>query len=495
MSNFYTDVRVIRGEIYYRGYKDGERVKGNFNYEPTLFIPSNEPSEYKTLFGDNVSPMKFSSIREAKSFIKDYKDVVNFTFYGNTRFEYCYIGDNFPGRVEHDTSLMEVVNFDIEVGSPKSFPEADEALFPIISIAAKRKGKFYIWGTKDYDKKENEVYFHCKDEIDLLEKFITWWERIEPDIITGWNIRAFDVPYLVNRIKNVFGKEAAVRLSPWKLLSDKTDTWFGKKFKYYELVGIQLLDYLQIYKKQGGETENNRLETIAQHELGIGKVENPYDSHYDMWEQDHQMFIEYNVRDVELVSLLEEKKQYLEMYILMACDAKVNYSDVFRQVTMWDAIIFNYFKTKKWVLPQKQEEDKFEKYAGAFVKEPVPGMYKWVVSFDLDALYPHLIAQYNISPECLSEIFIPDTYFKTNDDRYNVDALLERKINVSEYLHDENITMAANGHCFTRDREGFLPEILMQMYEDRKAYKRKMIEYEKALELVNDEIKRRKAGQ
>jgi DNA polymerase elongation subunit (family B) len=491
MSNFYTDVRVIRGEIYFRGYKDGERIKENLNYQPTLFIPTNKPTEYTTLFGHPVSPMNFSSIKEARSFVRDYKDVVNFTLFGNTRFEYCYIGDNYPGRVEHDSSLLELVNFDIEVGSPRSFPEPDEALFPIISIAAKRKNKIYIWGTKSYQVRDGEVYFECKNEIDLLEKFISWWENIEPDIITGWNIRVFDIPYLVNRIKNVFGRQAALRLSPWRLISDKTDTWFGKKFKYYELVGVQMLDYLQMYKNQGGETENNRLETIAQHELDIGKIQNPYDSHYEMWEKDHQTFIEYNVRDVELVSMLEEKKQYIEMYIRMAYDAKVNYSDVFKQVTMWDAIIFNYFKGKKWVLPQSEDEIKNEKYAGAYVKEPIPGMYNWIASFDLDALYPHLIAQYNISPECITDTFVPGTFYRTSDNKYIIDKLLSREFDFS-FLEEKNLTISANGHCFSRDREGFLPEILMQMYGDRKVYKKKMIEYKKALELVNDEIRKRK---
>ena len=104
---------------------------------------------------------------------------------------------------------------------------------------------------------------------------------------------------------------------------------------------------------------------------------------------------------MELVDRLEDKLKLIDLCCTRAYDVKVNFSDIIYQVRTWDHIIYNYLKKQNIVIPQKERNQKDEKYLGAYVKEPKPGVYDWVVSFDLNSLYPHLIMQYNISPETL----------------------------------------------------------------------------------------------
>ena len=182
-------------------------------------------------------------------------------------------------------------------------------------------------------------------------------------------------------------------------------------------------------------------------------------------------FVEYNIIDVELVDRMEDKMKLIELALTMAYDAKANYSDVFSQVRMWDTIIYNYLKKRNIVIPPKERSDKDSKYAGAYVKEPIPGKYDWVVSFDLNSLYPHLIMQYNISPETLLDERHPNV---------TVDKILNQQTNFELY---KDYAVCANGAMFRKDVRGFLPELMEKIYKDRTIYKKKMLaakqEYEK----------------
>ena len=195
-----------------------------------------------------------------------------------------------------------------------------------------------------------------------------------------------------------------------------------------------------------------------------------FDTFKDFYTKGWQKFIEYNIIDVELVDRLEDKMKLIELALTMAYDAKVNYADVFYQVRMWDNIIYNYLKKRNIVIPPKNKSQKNEKYAGAYVKEPIPGKYDWVVSFDLNSLYPHLIMQYNISPETLLEERHPTA---------TVDRILNEEINFE--LYKDN-AVCANGAMFRKDIRGFLPELMEKMYGDRVIFKKKMIQAKKDYE-------------
>ena len=195
-----------------------------------------------------------------------------------------------------------------------------------------------------------------------------------------------------------------------------------------------------------------------------------YENFKDFYTSDWQRFVEYNIHDVNLVDKLEDKMKLIELAVTMAFDAKVNFEDVYSQVRMWDTLIYNDLKKRNIVVPPRQSTKKDEKYAGAYVKEPEPGMYDWVVSFDLNSLYPHLIMQYNISPETLVDERHPTV---------TVDKLLNQEIDI-----DGDYAVCANGAQYRRDIHGFLPEIMQRIYDERTIYKKRMLaskqEYEKS---------------
>ena len=482
-SRFYTNCTCIGNNILYRGVKDGERIAEKFTVQPTLFLPSSKPTKYKTLDGKYADKIKFGDINEAKEFVRRYEGVDNFVYYGNTKYHYVYLGDKFPNTIDYDFSEIVVSNLDIEVGSDGGFAPPDNPFEEVIAITLETRGTYVVFGCGDFKTDKNNIkYIKCKSENELLQKFLEHWEHIAPDIITGWNIQFYDIPYLVNRISKIFGDKEAKRMSPWKYLSTRKAFNKGRHQVAIELVGISTLDYMELYRKFQPKQESEKLNYIAYVELGEKKLSyEEYGSLHALYKNNYQKFIEYNIKDVELIRKLEEKLKLIEMCCALAYDARVNFTDVFAQVRMWDTIIYNHLKKHNIVLPRLNENEKDTDYAGAYVKEVTPGMYEWVVSFDLNSLYPNLIAQFNISPECM----LPDKYRPVS-----VKSLLNREVDTSE-LKNSHIGLAANGHCFSNEKIGFFPDILMRMYEDRKTYKKKMLDAQKELERVKEEMHRR----
>ena len=418
--------------------------------------------------------MQFERIREAKDFIEKYSDVSNFDIYGLPRFQYAFLNEEYPGEIQYDRDLIEIANLDIEVGSENGFPTPELAQEPITAITLKRGKKIIAMGCGDYRPSHHAVrYVRCRDERDLLETFLIEWERgYHPEIVTGWNITFFDIPYLVNRISKVLDEKAAKRLSPWGFISQRTTNIMGKTQTAVDIAGVSTLDYLELYKKfTYSQQESYRLDHIAHIELGEKKLDySEYGSLHRLYKENYQKFIDYNIKDVELVDRLDEKMKLIDMVLALAYDAKVNYTDVFTQVKMWDVLIHNHLWKKKVCVPMTGGGSKDEAYVGAYVKEPLVGAHQWVLSFDLNSLYPHLIMQYNISPEMLD---------RENRVDITVEQLLDPKF--SPPIH-KGYSLAANGRYFSNERQGFLPEMMERMYDSRSEYKRKMISAQKDVE-------------
>ena len=240
----------------------------------------------------------------------------------------------------------------------------------------------------------------------------------------------------------------------------------------YDLLGINVLDYMDLYKKfTYTNQESYRLDHIANVELGKRKLDHSeYENFKDFYTKDWQKFIDYNIIDVELVLQLEDKMKLIELAVALAYDAKVNFKDVYYQVRMWDTLIYNFLTEKNIVVPPVKRSEKDKKYAGAYVKQPIPGKYDWVVSFDLNSLYPHLIMQYNISPETLV-------------DERHPSATVARFLKQKEEI-DSRFATCANGAQYRKDVHGFLPEMMQKIYDERVQSKKLMLiakqEYEKA---------------
>lgn len=476
---FYTHFSKLGNNILVRGYNNGKRFSDKVEYNPTLYLQSKD-GEYRTLDGQSLAAVSQGTMRDATEFMKRYEDVDNFKVYGSTNFPYVYINEAYPGKVDYDPSQIKIANIDIEVGSENGFPEPASASEPITAITFKIAGHFYVFGCGDYDNNRDDVTFlKCRDENNLIMRFLDMWEETSPDIVTGWNIQFFDIPYLNNRITKLMGENTAKRLSPFRRIGERTTTIHNKQQVAFDLVGIAILDYIELYKKfTYSQQESFSLNHISYLELGEKKLDySEVESLHQLYRTNFQKFIEYNIHDVELVDRIDAKMQLIDMALALAYDAKVNYTDVFTQVRMWDTLIHNELIEQNIVVPQNVHTAKDEQYAGAYVKDPIVGMHEWVVSFDLNSLYPHLIMQYNVSPETIVE---------GRHTSISIDNLLN-----NEYQAQGEYCMAANGHYFKRDKQGFLPAMMQRMYDDRSLYKKKMIAAQKAYEKETDKERKR----
>ena len=488
MSDFYTNVAIAGKYILYRGVENGKRVRRKVEYNPTFYLPANEKTEFKTLEGDYVKPIQPGTISDCRDFLERYKGVDNFPVFGNNRYEFAFIADTFSDDILWDINKVCIAYLDIEVGSESGFPEPKDANESITAITIKIKGNYFVFGVGDYIKHRDDVHYaKCRDEQDLIRRFIDFWSRFHPDVVSGWNIKTFDIPYLVNRIKKILGEDDAKKLSPWNRLSEREAFIMNREHQIYEIDGVATLDYIELYRKfTYSQQESYRLDNIAHVELGEKKLDySEFETLHQLYKQDFQKFIEYNIKDVELVEKLEDKMKLIELALTLAYDNKVNYDDVFTQVRMWDTIVFNHLKKSNIVIPQLKISSKNSAYEGAYVKDPILGMHEWVASFDLNSLYPHLIMQYNISMETLIE---PKSYndnmrgFVTNNN-INVDSLLNQRIDTS-VLKTCKVTVTPNGQLFKINKQGVMPEIMNSMYKDRTRYKKLAIEAKKKIETV-----------
>ena len=477
--NFYTHVAQWGNHLLVRGVRNGERYTERVKYEPTLYVPVKKETGWKTLEGNNVSPMKFLTIKEAKEFISQYESQPHLV-YGLSQFPYTYLSEKFPKQIQFDSDLIKKITIDIEVECENGFPYADKAEEPMLSITIKdhNAGKIIVWGLHPYHTSRDDVeYIKCETERELLARFLAWWDADHPDIVTGWNTEFFDIPYICNRIEKVMGEEAVRRLSPWGVVNMRmVNAGYGKKDQVFDILGVENVDYLQLYHKfTYSRQESYRLDHIAFVELGERKDENPYETFRQWYTEDYQSFIDYNITDVELVDRIDDKMKLIDLILTMTYEAKVNISDAFTSVKYWDVLIYNHLLKKKIVIPQKKgNSSKGEKYIGAYVKDPQVGQHKWVLSFDLNSLYPHLIMQYNISPETL----LPHVA-----DNVNVDYMLEGK---KLPLGQDNVTLTPNGAFFSKNQQGFLPDMMQSMYDERTIYKKKMLQAKQQYEDTKD---------
>ena len=495
MTNFYTNVQCIGNNILFRGIVNGKRVCKKIEYQPKLYEPVNKVTKFTGLYGEYLHEFKFDSIRDARDYVKRNEDVDNKKVYGNTRFEYTFIADTHPKEVEWDQSKISIATIDIEVGSENGFPDPYDATEAITAITLKFMGGMtFVFGCGDYKTDSGAItYIKCRDEWTLCKKFLEIWTSRYPDIITGWNIKFFDFPYLVNRFKRILGEKDAKTLSPWNYISERKAVLMAKDHIVYDMVGVAMLDYIELYRKYapgGASQESYKLDSIASVELGKNKIAyEEYDSLHQLYRLNYQKFIEYNIRDVELVEELEDKLKLIELALTLAYDSKTNYDDVFAQVRMWDTLIYNHLKNDNIIVPPRMENSKNEAYEGAYVKDPQVGKHDWIASFDLNSLYPHLIMQYNISPETLVEKEDYTTEMRDLSNSASVNSLLSKKLDTS-ILSNLKMTITPNAEFFRTDIQGFLPKMMEKMYEDRKVYKKKALTAKQELEKETDKKKR-----
>lgn len=484
---FYTSVFKKGNYIYFRGIKNGKRINHKVLFQPSLHVLSsnrNTPTKFRSIKGEPLEQIKFSSIKEAQEFVNSYKSIENFPIFGNTNFVYQFISRLFPETIQFDIKQVSLISIDIETTVNYGFPDpriaAEEVL--LITIDNFNTGKLTTFGCTPFEtKKQNHQYILCANEKELLSKFIDFLKSDYPDIITGWNVQLFDIAYLSSRIIRVLGEDKLKECSPFQHISTREVPFAtGRTQLAYDWSGISTLDFLDLYKKFSYKTvENYKLDTIAKEELGDEKVKHPYSSFKEFYTKDWSLFVDYNAHDAVLVNKLEEKMGLVNLILTMAFDAKCNFTDIYSSVRTWDCILYNYLLKQNIIIsnPSPIDESLDRQIMGAYVMEPNPGFYDWVVSFDATSLYPSIIMTWNMSPETLVQ---GEKYLA--DEEKSIVSLINREVSLDN-LVEKNYTMTANGQCFTRTKKGIFPELIEFYFAARQTAKKAMLkaqdEYEK----------------
>ncbi len=472
MMNFYKSVIEHKGKLLVRGIHDGKDYKEKIDFGPTLYSLTQKDSKFKTLDNRNLNPIKFKNINDARRFRRDVA-TQNSPIYGLERFHYQYINEQFPENIKWDKKYIKIFTIDIETTVTDGFPDVENPTEEIICITVKNQTNKQIltWAIGDYKTDRTDISFiKCKNENVLLMEFMKFWLKNYPDVVTGWNTKFFDLPYLMNRIKLVAGEKVANKMSPWGMIEKIEIMVRGRPQTTYTLKGTVMLDYLDLYRWFiPTRQESYKLDYIGEVELGQNKNVNPYSTFREFYEKDFQKFIDYNIQDVEIVDALEDKLGLIELALTVAYESKVNYDDIFSQVRVWDTLIANHLLKKNICIPPREEHSKDTKYEGAYVKDPTVGQHKWVCSFDINSLYPHIIIQYNISPEKI---------IGQDPSGISVNKMLKQNIDLS-HLKNEHACITPNGAKFKNDSQGFLPEMMETMYNERVIYKKRMIKAKK----------------
>ena len=465
MMNFYKSVIEHKGKLLIRGIHGEKEYKEKIDFAPILYSLTQEDSKFKTLDGRNLKPISFKDIISARRFRRDVA-TENSPIYGLERYHYQYIGREYPEDIKWDKKFIKIFTLDIETTCENGFPDVENPIEEIICLTVKNQTNKQIltWGVGEYKTDRTDLtYVQCKNEKQLMFEFMKFWIKNYPDVITGWNTKFFDLPYLMNRIKMIAGDKVANKMSPWNLIHREEIAVRGRQQTVYTLYGITNLDYLDLYKWFVPQRqESYKLDFIGQLELGRGKDDMPYPTFKDWYTQDFQSFVDYNIQDVEIVDGLEDKLGLIDLSLTVAYESKVNYGDIFSQVRVWDTLIANHLMKKNICVPPREEHQKDMKYEGAYVKEPILGQHKWVVSFDINSLYPHIIIQYNISPEKL---------IGSSPSSVSVNKMLSGK----DIEIQEGACITPNGAMFKTDNQGFLPEMMETMYKERVVFKKRML--------------------
>lgn len=484
---FYTDVARYKNDILYRGYKNGKAIQLRQRFGPTLYVPSNtNQTDWKALDGTPVEPISFECMSEATEFLKRYEHVDNFRVHGMNNFVTQYLTSKFPGSIDFDPTHINIMNIDIEVQSDEGFPHPDQSNYPVISITLTDKtGRYMVWGLQGYENDDENVnYMQCRDEANLLYRFLEYYGTHWPDVITGWNTKMFDLPYLINRTRKVLGEKAVKQYSPWGHVNPRSVTIMNRKHNFYDILGIQQMDFLDVFRKFGysyGQLESYKLDHVAHIVLDEKKIDySEYGNLYTLYKEDYKKFIDYNIKDVELVQRMMEKTGLMQLAMTIAYKGGVNFIDTFGTTAIWDSFIYRVLSDRHVACPPRQDKTRTS-YPGGYVKDPVVGAHKWVTSFDLNSLYPNIIIQYNMSPETVLD----------GIENASIESFMEGTSN----YEGSPYTVAPSGIRFRNDKQGVIPGIISGLYAERRIVKKDMLDTDQQYQNTKDESLQKKIVQ
>ena len=496
MSNkFYTNFATHKGKLYLREWDKNREQSYKLPITPSLYYVVEKESEHKSIYGANLAKLDFSNGFEAKEWLQQYENQKS-NIFGYSHYEYVMINEMYPGNmidyVDLNQLMIGYVDIEHEVEGRNATVENPTEKINLISYGRKGrgyKGDIICWGWGNATvKSKDSTYIKVNSESELLMAFLNEWRKDYPNAISGWFSSSFDLVYIINRMKMILGEDLTKTLSPFNIINQKmVKMRFGTENLQYQLLGIDNLDYMELYRKfQQKQRESYKLDYIAEIELKDNKI--AFDGTFkDFYDNHYQTFVEYNIHDVRLVMKLEDKLGYLAQAYNMAYQAKANACDVFGTVRIWDVLIANRLASRNIHVPYySPPSESGESYGGGFVKDPLVGMYEYMASVDATSLYPSNMRAKNTSPETLLNpaLFIRIT---PDDVLYKTDLYKE----AIKTARENNAVLAPNGAMFSKEKQGIIPELAEYFFNQRVIEKNKGKQYAKACEDIERILKSR----
>jgi len=380
---------------------------------------------------------------------------------------------------------IKVMFVDIETYSPNAFPVPDRAadMINVITVYDSIDKHFYTWGIGEYTPKtEDTTYVNCQSERSLLVNFVNFIKQDYPDILSGWNSELFDIPYLINRITKVLGEDSAKELSPVNILySRELVSQFGRYNTRWHLKGMSCVDYLDVYKKfSQGLRESYKLDAIAEHELGDKKVDYGSTNLAALSRDNWELFVDYNIQDVRLLVKMEEKLQYLELLRMLAYVGLTPFENAMGTLNVITGAAVVEARKNGLVVPTFIRDLSGDRYEGAYVGEPVRGFQDYIVSFDVNSLYPNIMISLNLSPETKMGTF------EISDDKVNFYKVKGKtntltKENFAKGIASQQLSVSKARVLFSQNKQGIFPAIVDNFYKERVKIRKVMNKYKRQL--------------
>jgi DNA polymerase elongation subunit (family B) len=471
-------------------------------FQPYLYVPAASKTNCDAFGIDNTPLIKktFRNEWEREKYADSHKGRLYFKLPAAQQ----YLLEQYYNSDIQDLTKNKLKTFfiDIEVIASE-FPDPKEAKFPITSIAIydNISEKYYVWGIKPFNEytckdhltdiePDEIVYENCKDEKELMKKFLRFWRSDFPDVLVGYNSYSFDFPYIVNRIEQIFGEGKSAKLSPVdNIFGIEKENRFGHKYTEYTIGGISHIDYMVLFKYlTPGERESDALDYVCEEELGIGKLDYGNQSLQELCHSNWDKFINYNIWDVKLMVMLDAKRKYLDIAKFSAFSGFCNIDKVLGKVSIITGVLAKQGMLENKMIPAQKKNTGIahERIPGGYVKTPDPGLYRNCISFDANSLYPNTIITLNISPESKRGKII-----NTTPDSYTVHLFLERhnieiqKTEMRQFLIDKGWSLSAAGIMFDQKEQAICAKFVDNLYKKRVVIQRSITEIESEMVLLN----------
>jgi DNA polymerase elongation subunit (family B) len=462
----------------------GNRIELDQTVEPYFFIESNDANDGLSIFKTNLKKIKFENSYDRRQYLES--SPIRKIFH-NLPVEQQYLLDTYKTGIE-DEFPLKTFYLDIETyATDRKFSTPEDASDPInlITIYDSLSKKFYTWGLKYsyYTKDDDVIYTKCDSEKELLVLFLKFWRSDYPDIITGWNSHGYDIPYIINRIEKVLGENKNIKLSPVNKLWLKPKAAVNLKGQAKDrwiIYGISHLDYMDVYQTFAlGDRESYSLNYISDYELNEQKVAFNSVSLSDLADNDWNTFVDYNIQDVKLLIKLEEKLKYLKLVKNLAYKGFIPFERAMAKVQLITGAVAYQALCDGMYIPTYNVQNEKGKFEGGYVKEPVPGLYENIVTYDANSLYPNTLITLNISPETkvakITKIKNNDYYLKLSNDK---EAVISKE-KYDKLIKKENLAVSKSNVLYSQKFKGVIPKFVDNLYDLRVKAKKEQGKYEK----------------